>query len=49
MHGLSGILFRYTVIWGRIETGERKPTLGTVFKLAAALGVPPADLFVGIG
>jgi transcriptional regulator with XRE-family HTH domain len=34
--------------WGRIETGDRKPTLGTVFKLAAALEVPPAELFVGI-
>lgn len=34
--------------WGRIESGERKPTLETVFKLARALEVPPAKLFVGI-
>jgi transcriptional regulator with XRE-family HTH domain len=34
--------------WGRIEAGERKPTLETVFKLARALEVPPADLFTGI-
>jgi transcriptional regulator with XRE-family HTH domain len=34
--------------WGRIEAGERKPTLETVFKLARALEVPPAELFTGI-
>ena len=34
--------------WGRIESGERKPTLETVFKLARALEVPPAELFAGI-
>lgn len=34
--------------WGRIEAGERKPTLETVFKLARALEVPPAELFNGI-
>lgn len=34
--------------WGRIESGERKPTLATVFKLAQALEVPPADLFAEI-
>lgn len=34
--------------WGRIESGERKPTLETIFKLAKALEVPPADLFAGI-
>jgi transcriptional regulator with XRE-family HTH domain len=34
--------------WGRIEAGERKPTLETVFKLADALEAPPAELFVGI-
>lgn len=34
--------------WGRIESGERKPTLETVFKLAQALEVPPAELFAGI-
>lgn len=32
----------------RIESGERRPTLGTVFKLAAGLEVPPARLFDGI-
>jgi transcriptional regulator with XRE-family HTH domain len=32
----------------RIESGERRPTLTTVFKLAAGLEVPPADLFAGI-
>lgn len=32
----------------RIEKGERKPNLDTVFKLASGLEVPPADLFVGI-
>jgi transcriptional regulator with XRE-family HTH domain len=34
--------------WGRIEAGERKPTLETIFKLAEGLEVPPADLFAGI-
>jgi transcriptional regulator with XRE-family HTH domain len=33
----------------RIESGERKPTLDTIFKLAAGLEVPPAELFAGIG
>jgi transcriptional regulator with XRE-family HTH domain len=32
----------------RIESGERKPTLETIFKLAAGLEVPPAELFEGI-
>jgi transcriptional regulator with XRE-family HTH domain len=32
----------------RIESGERRPTLGTIFKLARGLDVPPADLFAGI-
>lgn len=32
----------------RIETGDRLPTLGTIFKLARGLEVPPADLFAGI-
>lgn len=34
--------------WGGIESGERKPTLAMIFKLAAALKVPPAELFAGI-
>jgi transcriptional regulator with XRE-family HTH domain len=33
----------------RIEAGERKPALETIFKLARGLEVPPADLFEGIG
>lgn len=32
----------------RIEKGERKPTLDTIFKLAAGLEVPPSELFTGI-
>lgn len=32
----------------RIESGERRPSLNTIFKLARGLGVPPADLFAGI-
>jgi len=36
-------------IVSRIEKGERKPTLPTIFKLASGLEVPPADLFAGIG
>lgn len=32
----------------RIESGERKPTLETIFKLAAGLEVAPAELFSGI-
>lgn len=32
----------------RIETGERLPTLGTIFKIADGLEVPPAELFAGI-
>jgi transcriptional regulator with XRE-family HTH domain len=34
--------------WGRIEAGQRKPTLGTIFKLARGLGVAPSELFAGI-
>lgn len=41
----SGI---YQTTIARIESGERKPTLPTIFKLAGGLGVPPAELFVGI-
>lgn len=33
----------------RIEAGERKPALETIFKLARGLEVAPADLFEGIG
>jgi transcriptional regulator with XRE-family HTH domain len=29
----------------RIESGERKPTLDTILKLARGLEVPPAELF----
>jgi transcriptional regulator with XRE-family HTH domain len=32
----------------RIESGERKPTLETILKLADGLEVPPAELFDGI-
>jgi len=32
----------------RIESGERRPNLDTVFKLARGLEVPAADLFAGI-
>jgi transcriptional regulator with XRE-family HTH domain len=32
----------------RIEKGERKPTLETIFRLSAGLEVPPAELFAGI-
>lgn len=32
----------------RIESGERRPNLDTIFKLARGLGVPPAELFEGI-
>ena len=32
----------------RIESGERKPTLDTILKLARGLEVPPAELFSGI-
>lgn len=32
----------------RIESGERRPTLTTIFKLAAGLEVPPARLFENI-
>jgi transcriptional regulator with XRE-family HTH domain len=35
--------------WGRIESGQRRPNFATILKLAAALEVPPADLFAGIG
>ncbi len=34
--------------WGRIEAGERKPNLETIFKLARALEVKPGKLFDGI-
>jgi transcriptional regulator with XRE-family HTH domain len=34
--------------WGRIESGQRRPNFATILKLAAALEVPPADLFAGI-
>lgn len=32
----------------RIESGERKPTLNTILKLASGLEAPPAELFAGI-
>jgi transcriptional regulator with XRE-family HTH domain len=32
----------------RIESGDRQPTLPTIFKIAEGLEVPPAELFVGI-
>ncbi|MBS1888214.1 MAG: helix-turn-helix transcriptional regulator [Actinobacteria bacterium] len=32
----------------RIESGDRMPTLPTIFKIAEGLEVPPAELFVGI-
>jgi transcriptional regulator with XRE-family HTH domain len=32
----------------RIESGDRMPTLPTIFKIAEGLEVPPADLFAGI-
>ncbi len=32
----------------RIESGERRPTLDTILKLAAGLEVTPAELFDGI-
>ena len=32
----------------RIESGDRQPTLPTIFKLASGLEVPPAELFAGI-
>ena len=32
----------------RIESGERKPTLNTIFKLAQGLEVAPAELFAEI-
>jgi transcriptional regulator with XRE-family HTH domain len=34
--------------YGRIESGERKPTLLTIFKLSSGLEAKPADLFAGI-
>lgn len=32
----------------RIESGERRPNLETILKLAAGLEVPPAEFFDGI-
>jgi transcriptional regulator with XRE-family HTH domain len=32
----------------RIESGDRQPTLPTIFKIAEGLEVPPAELFAGI-
>lgn len=32
----------------RIESGERKPTLDTIVKLAHGLEISPAELFAGI-
>ena len=34
---------------GGIERGERNPSLSTIFRLASTLGVPPHQLFEGIG
>lgn len=34
--------------YGRIESGERKPTLLTIFRLARGLEVAPERLFRGI-
>lgn len=35
-------------ILGRIETGEGNPGIDVVFRLARALGVEPADLFMDV-
>jgi transcriptional regulator with XRE-family HTH domain len=32
----------------RIESGERKPTLDTILKLARGLEISPTELFAGI-
>jgi len=34
--------------YGRIESGERRPTLLTIFRLARGFDVEPAELFAGI-
>ena len=38
----------HQTVVARVESGERQPTLRTIFKLAAGLDVPPAELFAGI-
>jgi len=43
----QSVSMHYTA-WGRIESGERRPTLETIFRVARALDVPPAELFAGI-
>jgi DNA-binding XRE family transcriptional regulator len=48
MEQAAGSVGMHHTAWGRIESGERKPTLETVFKLAQALDVPPAELFARI-
>ncbi|HEY2140966.1 MAG TPA: helix-turn-helix transcriptional regulator [Solirubrobacteraceae bacterium] len=37
----------YTYI-SRIETGKAAPSFGLILRLAAALELPPSDLFAGI-
>lgn len=38
----------HQTVVARVESGERKPTLTTIFKLSRGLDVPPAELFAGI-
>ena len=37
----------YTYI-SRLETGRATPSFGLILRLAAALDVPPSDLFAGV-
>jgi len=37
----------YTYI-SRLETGKATPSFGLIMRLAAALDIPPSDLFAGV-
>ncbi len=37
----------YTYI-SRLETGKAAPSFGLIMRLAAALDIPPSDLFAGV-
>ena len=45
---LSGLAGMHKSHLGRIERGEKKANLDSIYKIATALGIPPHDLLEAI-